>query len=349
MKSVNASVVIPSYRSDMSSMRRLILTIDLFLNQGFEVVVADNSGSQQKHEQLVTEFGDALVFAKTVAHCKAMDNFLAGFSAASRDYVLFASDDDTFLPTGIAVLAETISNSSGFIGFCASTVRYANYDTTIATVPDLSGETESERLIEWVNCDIAVSFYGCYHRHLVWQRYFNFIHRHPLNFAHHDQLLRFIVADTGSIVGLNSAWYAYDYSNWADSHIASASLTHYYSKLGFDERMLYVHSVLEGLEGALLQFTLDEVAGRTPRYEISAYWWSIWFDQFNLMIMTRNDSVPAEVQPHLQPLIAYLSKAETANLQYILALLSDYMISVYGTDGGLQAFWLTEAADSLRL
>ena len=64
MNKINASVVIPSHRFDASSMRRLILTIDLFLNQG---------------------------------------------AAASGDYLLFATDDDTFLPVGVQSLANAIA------------------------------------------------------------------------------------------------------------------------------------------------------------------------------------------------------------------------------------------------
>ncbi len=109
MNKINASVVIPSHRFDASSMRRLILTIDLFLNQGFEVVIADNSGFIEKYRRLRAEFGDAIVFAATEADCNAADNFLAGFTAASGDYLLFTTDDDTFLPVGVQSLANAIA------------------------------------------------------------------------------------------------------------------------------------------------------------------------------------------------------------------------------------------------
>ena len=348
MNPINASVVIPTHRFDPSNMRRLILTIDLFLNQGFEVVVSDNSGFIKKHQQLLAEFGDSIVFAETVADCKAMDNFLAAFSAVSRDYVLFASDDDTFLPTGIEVLASAIANFKGYIGFCAPTVRYATEGTTIAPIPDLSSDSAIERLKGWIDCDIAVSFYGCYHQ-AVWRRYFSFVKQHPLKFAHHDQLLRFIVADTGSIIGLNSAWFAYDYSNWANGHIAQASLTHYYRKVGFDERMIYAHSVLEGLEGALLQIKLDELAGREPQYLAIDFWWNAWLNQFRDVVTHNKDSMPSELWQLLEPLASYLDVSDKANVYQILQLLSDFMIGVYGSDGGLQQFWLHEAANSLRI
>lgn len=348
MNPINASVVIPTHRFDMSTMRRLILTIDLFLNQGFEVVVSDNSGSEEKHRRLMAEFGDAIVYADTVADCKAMDNFLAAFSAASRDYVLFASDDDTFLPTGIETLGRAISETTGFIGFCASTVRYSNDDTTIANVPDLSSDSPFERLVQWLACDIAVSFYGCYHVK-VWRRYFNFIGHHPLKFAHHDQLLRFIVADTGSIMGLNSAWFAYDYSNWVNGHIAQSSLIHYYTKAGFDERMIYVHYVVQGLEGALIQIKLDEIAGREWQVSVIDIWWNIWLEQFRALLPNLEATMPPELWQSLEPLAIYLCDAEQANVYKILHLLTDYMRGVYGTDGNFQEFWLYKAADSLRI
>ena len=348
MNPINASVVIPTHRSDVSTMRRLILTIDLFLNQGFEVVVSDNSGNQAKHEKLVAEFGNSIVYADTVVDCKAMDNFLAGFSAVSRDYLLFASDDDTFLLTGIDVLRHTITNTTGFIGFCASTVRYANDGITVAALPDLSSDSPIERMLEWLACDIAVSFYGCYHIK-VWRRYFNFIRHHPLKFAHHDQLLRFIVADSGSIMGLNSAWFAYDYSNWANSHVAQSSLIHYYTKAGFDERMIYLHYVVQGLEGALMQIKLDEVAGREWQYTVIDVWWNTWRTQFSEPAKYYQETMPPELWQLIEPLVIYLSDTEQANVYQILQLLTDYMRGVYGTDGGLQQFWLYQAAESLRV
>ncbi|MSP28295.1 MAG: glycosyltransferase [Methylococcales bacterium] len=138
MNKINASVVIPSHRFDVSSMRCLILTIDLFLTQGFEVVVADNSGFAEKHRKLRAEFSDTIVYAEPEADCNAMDNFLAGFAAANGDYVLFATDDDTFFPVGVAALANAITNATGYAGFCAPTVRYAQEGTSVAAVPDLN-------------------------------------------------------------------------------------------------------------------------------------------------------------------------------------------------------------------
>jgi glycosyltransferase involved in cell wall biosynthesis len=349
MKKINASVVIPSHRFDAPSMRRLILTVDLFLNQGFEVVIADNSGFVEKQRKLREEFGDVIVFAETEADCKAMDNFLAAFAAASRDYIVFATDDDTFFPVGIEALATAIANSTDEVGFCAPTVRYAHEGTSIANAPDLSSESLTERLTQWIFCDIAVSFYGCYSRQ-IWQRYFNFARQHPLKFAHHDQLLRFVLADSGRITSLNTAWFAYDYSNWSNGQIAYQSLEHYYTKVGFDERMIYVHSLLEGLEGALCQLKLDELAGREFQYvAINSCWWNGWLEAFKQTIDYHRDSMSLELWLLLEPLVNYVNTPDDANIYQILQLLSEFLQGVYGTDGGLQHFWLHQSADSLRI
>lgn len=349
MNKINASVVIPSHRFDVSSMRRLILTIDLFLTQGFEVVVADNAGFIEKQQQLQAEFGDTIVYAETEADCNAMDNFLAGFAAASGEYVLFATDDDTFFPVGVAALAYAITNSTGYAGFCAPTVRYAQEGTSVAAVPDLSSESLSERLAQWITCDIAVCFYGCYSQQ-IWQRYFRFAEQHPIKLAHHDQLLRFVIADAGQIGCLNTAWFAYDYSNWSNSDTAQNALIYYYTKVGFDDRMLYVHSVLEGLEGALCQIKLDEVAGREFQYEaINGCWWGSWRVAFGQMIDNNRDTMPPELWQLLEPLVNYLTNPEDANVYQVLQLLSDFMTGIYGSDKGLQDFWLNQAADSLRI
>lgn len=348
MNTINASVVIPSHRFDASSMRRLILTVDLFLNQGFEVVIADNSGYAEKQRKLREEFGDAIVFAATEADCKAMDNFLAGFAAASGEYVLFATDDDTFFPVGVQALANAIRHSTGYAGFCAPTVRYAEEGTSIAYVPDLSGESLTERLSQWIFCDIAVSFYGCYSRQ-VWQRYVRFAQQHPLKLAHHDQLLRFVLADAGAIACLNTAWFAYDYSNWSNGQSAHNSLVHYYTKAGFDERMIYVHSLLEGLEGALCQLKLDELAGRDFQYvAINSHWWNSWLNSFRETTEIYRETMSPEIWLLLEPLVNYINQPDDANIYAMLQLLCDFLHGVYGTDGGLQFFWLTQAADSLR-
>lgn len=349
MNKINASVVIPSHRFDVSSMRRLILTIDLFLSQGFEVVIADNSGFFEKQQQLLAEFGEDIVFAATEADCNAADNFLAGFATASRDYVLFATDDDTFLPVGVQVLANAIAGSTGYAGFCAPTVRYAHEGISIAAVPDLSSESLTERLIQWIECDIAVCFYGCYSQQ-IWQRYFRFIRQHPIKLAHHDQLLRFILADAGQIACLTTAWFAYDYSNWSNGQTAHNSLVYYYTKAGFDERMLYVHSLLEGLEGALCQITLDEVAGREFQYTaINGYWWCSWLAAFRQMADYHRDTMPLELWQLIEPMEAYLNLPDDANIYQLLQLFSEFLGGVYGSDSGFQDFWLSQAADSLRL
>jgi hypothetical protein len=350
MNKISASVVIPSHRFDASSMRRLILTVDLFLQQGFEVVIADNSGFFEKQRRLHAEFGDTIVFAETEADCKAMDNFLAGFNAASGEYMLFATDDDTFLPVGVQNLASAIVNSTGeYVGFCAPTVRYAFEGTSVASVPDLTSPLLSDRLIQWITCDIAVSFYGCYSQK-IWQRYFRFVQQHPIKLAHHDQLLRFIVADTGNIACLNTAWFAYDYSNWSNGQTAYHSLIHYYTKAGFDEKMVYVHSILEGLEGALCQFKLDELAGREFQYTaINGYWWHSWLTKFNDMINSNRDSMNPDLWRLLEPLVNYLASPEDVNVYQILQLLSAFLDGIYGSDKGLQDFWLTKAADSLHI
>lgn len=349
MNKINASVVIPSHRFDVSSMRRLILTVDLFLHQGFEVVIADNSGFFGKQQRLLAEFGDAIVFAETEADCNAADNFLAGFAAASGEYVLFATDDDTFLPVGVQNLASAIANSSGYMGFCAPTVRYANEGTSVAGVPNLANLSYSDQLMQWIVCDIAVSFYGCYSQQ-IWQRYFRFMQQHPTKLAHHDQLLRFIVTDTGNIACLNTAWFAYDYSNWSNGQTAYNSLVHYYIKAGFDENMVYVHAILEGLEGALCQFKLDELAGREFQYEaINGYWWNSWLTMFKEKMDSNRETMNPDLWQLLEPIVAYLNSPEDVNVYQILQLLSEFLDNIYGSDKGLQDFWLNKAADSLRI
>ena len=347
MNKINASIVIPSHRSDTSTVRRLISTIDLFLQHGFEVVLADNSGSVSKSERLHREFAQEIIFAQTEVDCNASDNFLAGFAATTGKYVLFVSDDDIFLPAGVKELAEAIDNSSNNHGFCASVTHHSPNSTTIAAPPNLTSPSAAEHLVGWASCDTAVSFYGCYSQ-TIWQRYFRFINQHPVKFAHHDQLLRFFIADVGNIVCLNSAWMAYDRSNWSDGQSAYHSLERFYLKAGFDGRMYYAEPLWEAIEGIFCQFKLDELAGRKTEQAFIPYWWGLRFDIWQNSLAANQHAMPIEVWQLLEPLVNYLAAPKSIDAYQILQLLSNFMVGLYGHDGGLQQFWLHQATASLK-
>jgi hypothetical protein len=346
MKKINASAVIPSHRSDTSTIRHLIATIDLFLQHGFEVVIADNSGSAKKSQQLRAEFANDLIFAKTEVDCDAFENFFAGFKAASCEYVLFVSDDDIFLPTGIQALADAIEHSVAYEGFCAPVVHHKPESTVVTTTPNLSSENLTTRLIAWTNCDIAVCFYGCYSQK-IWQHYFDFINRHPLKLAYFDQFLRFFVADAEKIASLNSAWLAYDVSNWADGKSAYQSYQRFYIKAGADARMYYAEPLWEAIEGILCQCKLDELAGREIQAAFIPHWWNWRVEAFKNLIAANEHAMPREVWQALTPLINYLNSNRMDAYQ-ILQLLSQFMIDLYGHDAGWRHFWLYQATEILK-
>lgn len=346
MKKINASVVIPSHRSDISSMRRLILTVDMFLSEGFEVVISDNSGNKDKRGLLQNEFGSSVVFADTEANCNASDNFLAGFDAANCEYVLFASDDDTCFSVGIKALVTAINGTIGCHGFCAPTVRYALNSTSVSPTPNLNTLDYSERLLQWINCDISVSYYGCYSRY-IWQRYFSFIKQHPLKLPYHDQLLRFFVADSGNIICLNTVWFAYDFSHWTVGQSCHNSLNYYYKLAGLDERALYIHPLLEGIEGALCQFKLDEQAGREYQFACVNQWWSNRITSFRKLMTDSQETMDPVLWKQLGALHSYVNMPEEPNINQLLILICKFMTEVYGSDFGLHDFWLTRAARSM--
>lgn len=346
MNKINASVVIPTHRSDTSSVRRLISTIDLFLQHGFEVVLADNSGSLKKAEQLRSEFSNAIVFAETVVDCKASDNFFAGFTAATGKYVLFVSDDDLFLSTGVQVLAHAIEHATGYEGFCAPVVHQAQESTTVVNTPDLTSQDSADLLIAWATCDTAVSFYGCYSQ-TIWLRYFRFVRQHPVKLAHHDQFLRFFIADVGNIACLKSAWMAYDRSNWTDQQSMYNSFEGFYLKAGFDGRMYYAEPLWEAIEGLLCQFKLDELAGREIQQGFIPYWWGSRVEISGKLIASNRHVIPPDVWQVLEPLVNYVNSPNGADIYQTLELLSQFMIGLYGNDGGLQHFWWHQATASL--
>jgi glycosyltransferase involved in cell wall biosynthesis len=347
MNKINASVVIPTHRSDISSLRRLISTIDLFLQHGFEVVLADNSGCLKKAEQLRSEFSNAIIFAETAVDCNASDNFFAGFTAASENYVMFVSDDDVFLSTGVQALAHAIEHSTGYQGFSAPVVHHAQESTTVVITPDLTSQNSTDLLIAWATCDPAVSFYGCYSQ-TIWQRYFRFVRQHPVKLAHHDQFLRFFIADVGNIACLKSAWMAYDRSNWSDGQTIYNSLERFYVKAGLDGRMYYAEPLWEAIEGILCQFKLDELAGRENQYAFIPHWWGSRFEISKQVIATNRHAMPPAVWQLLEPLVNYLDSPSRIDAYQILQLLSQFMVGLYGSDGGLQHFWLHQATASLK-
>lgn len=351
MKKINASAVIPSHRSDTSTIRHLIATIDLFLQYGFEVVIADNSGSAKKSQQLRAEFADDLVFAKTEVDCDALENFLAGLNAASGRYVLFVSDDDIFLPTGVQALAHAIEHSVDYEGFCAPVIHHTTHhlqrNTTIANTPDLTVQSTTDHLMAWIYCDIAVCFYSCYSQK-IWRRYFHFIKHYPIKLAHHDRLLCFFIADVGSIACLNSAWFAYDGSNWTDGESAYKSYESFYIKAGFDSRMYYAEPLWAAIEGILCQCKLDELAGREIQAAFIPHWWNWRVEAFKNLIAANEHAMPREVWQALTPLIDYLNSSNRMDAYHILQLLSQFMIDLYGHDAGWRHFWLYQATEILK-
>ena len=113
--------------------------------------------------------------------------------------------------------------------------------------------------------------------------------------------------------------------------------------------MLYVHSILEGLEGALCQLKLDELAGREFQYTaINGHWWNSWLTIFRQTIESNQNTMDSALWQSLEPLVQSLNAANDANIYQILQTLCDYLHGVYGHDGGLQDFWMNKAADSLR-
>jgi hypothetical protein len=347
MNRINASIVIPSHRSDLSTVRHLISTIDLFLQQGFEVVLADNSGCSIKSQRLHSEFSNAIVFAATEVDCNASDNFFAGFNAATSQYVLFVSDDDSFLSTGVQALVQAIQSGEHYQGFCAPVVRHTQQSTTVVDSPDLTSSDATERLIQWATCDGAVSFYGCYSQ-AIWQRYFRLIKQHPVKLAHHDQFLRFMLADAGNIACLKTAWLAYDCSNWSDGQSIYKALESAYVKAGLDGRMYYAEPLWEGIEGILCQFKLDELAGQQTQPAFIQHWWGSRFDISKQIIATNWDTMPLEVQQLLAPLEHYLNTSHYIDAYQILNFLSQFMIGIYGSDGGLEHFWHYQASSCLK-
>ncbi|MCX7068128.1 MAG: hypothetical protein NTW85_10615 [Methylococcales bacterium] len=347
MNKIDASIVIPTHRSDTSSVRRLISTIDLFLQHGFEVVLADNSGCLKKSQQLHSEFSNEIAFAETEIDCKASENFFAGFTAASSKYVMFVSDDDLFISTGVQALAHAIKHSTGYEGFSAPVVHHTQENTSVASPPDLSSQNPTDILIAWATCDAAVSFYGCYSQ-TIWQRYFRFVNQHPVKLAHHDQFLRFFIADVGNIMCLKSAWMVYDRSNWADQQSMYNSFEGFYLSAGFDGRMYYAEPLWEGIEGVLCQFKLDELAGRKVQQAFISHWWGCRFDISKKLIAANRHAIPPDVWHTLEPLINYLDTSNHIDAYQILQFLSQFMVGLYGRDGGLQDFWLHQATASLK-
>jgi hypothetical protein len=177
---------------------------------------------------------------------------------------------------------------------------------------------------------------------------FSVIQQHPIIMAHHDQLLRFLVADAKQPVAcLKTAWFAYDYSNWSGANTFQV-LADYYCKAGFDARMIYVHYVIEGLEGVLFQSKLDEIAGRLSTCDAINLWWRSWLSAFNALIEEQRQAMDPSIWQAIEPLFSYLNiHGQTVQADHVLMLLCDYLRQIYSTDYGLQAFWLNQAKTSL--
>lgn len=196
----NFSVVIPSNRGKPEEIRKLLSTIDIFLKYDFEVVVFDNSGSLEKEKIILETFNNKIKYIKIDSSVDAYSNFYNRFNHSTGKFVLFATDDDTYLHQGLNELCKQDTNVNGFI---TSTIRISDDSLSFSTI--------QSDLVN-VNDYISNVFYGCYSRN-IWNVYFYLFKEHPYRFAHQDQNLRFILCYY-NIKKINMPWFIYDFSNW---------------------------------------------------------------------------------------------------------------------------------------
>jgi hypothetical protein len=152
----------------------------------------------------------------------------------------------------------------------------------------------------------------------------------------------------GNIACLSGAWLAYDDSNWSEGESAYNSLERFYLKAGFDGRLYYVEPLWEAIEGILCQIKLDELAGRAVQAAFIPHWWNWRIESFKQIIAANQHAMPVEVWQALEPLMNYLNSSIRVDSHQILQLLSQFMVELYGSDGGIQDFWLYRAIETLK-
>ena len=286
------SVVMPSNRTGLSAYAR-ILDACACADENIEVVVRDNSGSQEKSEflsRIVRENCNIVV----ADPCNAIENSQAALSLAQGDFAIFAGDDDVLAQASLRLVADLTAQFRTDLSVAGITGEYivkGSAKTRLFHYPPLDSASASQRVANYLE-GLAPNLivYSAIRSQLV-TRITSFCRTLPFCFSFLDQLVAMMYLASGKFVSIDRLLYQYDTSNWDTCERAIQSDLRYYYDCGLDGSVLRLHWLICGLEGAKI------VLGKYPgidlspdeRQAVALRWFSTNYQRFVLGGMCRSD------------------------------------------------------------
>jgi hypothetical protein len=272
------SLVTASNRVGLSAYAR-ILDVCSFASDDVEVVVRDNSQSEQKKAFLsnIAQKNCRMLF---VDHCGAEENMLEALRASTGEYVFFIADDDLCSQRAIDAVVRCISDHAGDSSVGGITGQYALEDdrglSVFAYLP-LDSRSVVERTENFLtSAKVNVLVYSAIKRDIVFD-VISFIKKSPFTFSFSDQIFSISYLLCGRFVNINRIIYSYDMYQWQNAERGAAKDMQYYTLAGFDPSIIRLHWLICALEGAktILNPSLGQAVTLDERQAIARKWFAL--------------------------------------------------------------------------
>lgn len=246
------SLVIPSNRSDLASIGRILQSTDLDPTK-FEVIVRDNSGCLKKRN-ILSSANSATLKYHCAPPCHMDENFSEALNISSGNYVLFLSDDDLIFPSGLTNLYKNLFQSTNnnckiYIGSYLVTNKHS---TRIYKYPKLDHDDPSVRVKSLIKPKAPNYIYYSVLEAQLARKLHHLQGQLPIYLSYTDQLITLLYACESKIFQSDDVFYAYDESEWDSFEKAVRKDRLFYEKAGLDPEIDTLHYLLQALEGALL-------------------------------------------------------------------------------------------------
>jgi hypothetical protein len=279
------SLIIPTNRSSHQAIARVFEAAGLDSDR-FEVIVHDNSEDEEKHRILRSIRSDA-VRLHCVPACSAFENLIGALPLATGQFVLFQADDDWIFSKALLQLhelARSVEHDSSVS--CISGTYLLETSTAYGLFQhrNIDANDAETRLREFLTANAPnVLFYSAVRRSLA-TLCFDVLERLPYHFSYHDQLVSLMYIALGRIPQVPRVFYNYDMGEWETQEKGFAKDQNFYIAAGLPVAFDRLHSLLCGMEGALLMTSsllADQLAGHGEA--LARIWFAYHFERFRLL------------------------------------------------------------------
>ena len=279
------SLLLPTNRTSNSALARIFEAAALDPAR-FEVIVRDNSEDKQK-EEILRSIHSGAMRLHSVPTCNAFANPIEALRLATGEFVLFQADDDWVFAKALSELHELATVVEHDPSVSCVTGGYL-LETSSASglfqYRNIDSEDSAIRLREYLTAGAPnVLFYSIVKRDNA-TLCFDFLERLPFHFSYHDQLVSLMYVALGRVPHLQRVFYHYDMSEWETMDKGYAKDQGFYVAAGLPPAFDRLHSLLCGLEGALLlnsALLAPRLSGQGTA--LASIWFAYHFERFRLL------------------------------------------------------------------